>query len=101
MDCKIGVKSLLTFGPAGQDVAEVGHSVLGVVVGDARALPLPEADLVPEISSPPDPGGSWLRLRGVPAPLLTPAPTAHPRQPGQRGQRDCPPRPAARACGLK
>ena len=92
------MKSRLTFSPAGQDVAEVGDSVLRVVVGDARALPLPEADLVPEIPCPPG-SGSRLWLRRVPTPLLTPA--AHPRQLGQVWKRNCPPWSPARGCALK
>ena len=83
----------LTFGPAGQHVAEVDDSVGGVVVGDGRALPLPEGDLVPEVPRPP---GARLR---VPAPVLAPAPGAHPRQFGKM-KRNCPPRPP-RSCALK
>ena len=82
------MKSLLTFSPAGQDVAEVGDSVLRVVVGDARTLPLPEADLVAEIPCPPG-SGSRLWLRRVPTPFLTAA--AHPRQLGKVWKRNCPP----------
>ena len=93
MDCKIGIEGQLTFSPAGEDVAEVGDPVLRVVVRDARALPLPEGDLVPEVPRPPGP-----RLR-VPAPVLAPAPGAHPRQFGKM-KRNCPPRPP-RSCALK
>ena len=101
MDCKIGMEGqLLTFGPAGEDVAEVGDPVLGVVVGDAGALPLPEADPVPEIPRPP---GSCplLWLWRVPSPLLAPAPAAHPRQLGQVWKRNCPARSPARGWRLK
>ena len=81
------MKGLLTFSPAGQHVAQVGHPVLRVVVGDAGAPPLPEADLVPEIPRPLG-SGSRLWLRRVATPLLAPA--AHPRQLGQGGKRNCP-----------
>ena len=58
----------LTFSPAGQHVAEVDDSVGGVVVGDGRALPLPEADLVAEIPCPP---GSSRSVGHAPAPSYT------------------------------
>ena len=59
----------LTLGPACENIAKVDDSVLRIIVGDAGALPLPEADLVPQVSAP-APG---LRSQS----LLTPA--AHPR----------------------
>ena len=89
VDCKIEIlKGLLTFSPAGKDVAQVGHPVLRVIVGDARASPLPEADLIPEIPRPLA-SGPRLWLRRVPTPLLAPA--AHSRQLGKVGKRNCPP----------
>ena len=75
----------LTFGPAGQHVAEVDDSVGGVVVGDGRALPLPEADLVAEIATPGSGGRArhLLRCWRLLAALLGPGPRAQPRQPRQ------------------
>ena len=40
--------ALITFGPAGEYVSKIDHSVLGIVLGDVGRPPLPKGDFASE-----------------------------------------------------